>query len=89
MTSTNGDEMIQLYLWRSCPFCQKVIRAAEELGLKEGVEYNAIEAGPGTKGRDIVEKTGGKAMVPFLVDGDVSMYESDDIIAYLRDKASR
>ncbi|MFN2354974.1 MAG: glutathione S-transferase N-terminal domain-containing protein [Desulfopila sp.] len=81
--------MIQLYLWQSCPFCQKVVRAAGELGLKEGVEYTVVAAGPGTEGRKVVEKTGGKAMVPFLVDGDVAMYESDDIVAYLRDNAGR
>jgi glutathione S-transferase len=81
--------MMQLYLWQSCPFCQKVVRALEELGLEEGAEYTVVEAGPGTEGREVVEKTGGKAMVPFLVDGDVAMYESDDIIAYLRDKAGR
>ena len=76
--------MIQLYIWNSCPFCQKVVHAAREMGLKENVDYTIINGAPGTPGRAVVEKTGGKAMVPFLVDGATSMYESDDIIAYLR-----
>ncbi|MDJ0623448.1 MAG: glutathione S-transferase N-terminal domain-containing protein [Desulfocapsaceae bacterium] len=81
--------MIQLYLWANCPFCQKVVRAASDMGLKEGVDYAEIDGAPGTPGREVVEKTGGKAMVPFLIDGDVHMYESDDIIDYLRNKAGR
>lgn len=76
--------MIQLYIWNSCPFCQKVLKAAREIGLKENVDYIIVDGAPGTPGRAVVEKTGGKAMVPFLVDGTTSMYESDDIIAYLR-----
>lgn len=76
--------MVQLYIWNSCPFCLKVVNAAQEMGLKEDVDYTIVDGAPGTPGRAVVEKTGGKAMVPFLVDGTTSMYESDDIIAYLR-----
>ena len=61
--------------------------AAAELGLVDGKDFEVIAAGPNTPGRLIVEKQGGKAMVPFLVDGKTSLYESDDIIAYLRRKA--
>ena len=78
--------MIELYIWNSCPFCQKVLRAAENMGLEEGTDYTIIDGGPGTVGRMTVQSRGGKSMVPFLVDGDVAMYESDDIIAYLKDK---
>ena len=78
--------MIQLYLWASCPFCQKVVRAASEMGLQEDTDYVVIDGAPGTPGREVVQKTGGKTMVPFLIDGDVHMYESDDIIDYLRNK---
>jgi len=75
--------MIQLYLSARCPFCQKVLRAAGNLGLKEGKEFEIIEAGPGTPGREVVLRVGGDTMVPFLIDGDIFMYESDDIIVYL------
>ena len=80
--------MIELYLWNSCPFCQKVLRAADEMGLREGADYLIIDGAPGTPGRQTVQDRGGKAMVPFLVDGEVSMYESDDIIQYLRKQRS-
>lgn len=78
--------MIQLYVWDSCPFCRKVSQEAADIGLVEGEDYEEVAAGPGTPGRLVVEGRGGKAMVPFLTDGDVQMYESDDIIAYLRGK---
>ena len=75
--------MIELYLRNDCPFCRKVVNAAREFELKEGEDFIIIDAAVGTPGRDVVLKTGGKAMVPFLIDGDVSMYESDDIISYI------
>jgi len=79
--------VMQLYLWDSCPFCRKVSLAVEELGLVEGVDFEVISAGPGTPGRLAVQERGGKAMVPFLVDGQTSMYESNDIINYIKSKS--
>lgn len=54
------------------------------MGLVEDKTYEVINAAPGTTGRDEVLAIGGKGMVPFLVDGSTSMYESDDIVAYLK-----
>lgn len=54
------------------------------MGLVEGRTYQVVNAAPGTKGRDEVLAIGGKGMVPFIVDGATSMYESDDIIAYFK-----
>ncbi|MCP4339477.1 MAG: glutaredoxin [Desulfobulbaceae bacterium] len=78
--------MIQLYLSASCPFCKKVVLAASQFGLQEGKDFATIDAAPGTAGREVVLSVGGKTMVPFLIDGDTSMYESDDIVAYLKKK---
>lgn len=78
--------MIQLYIRKGCPFCEKVELFAERLGLNLEKDYQLIDAAPNTPGRDKVLQLGGKAMVPFLVDGDISMYESDDIINYLKNK---
>ena len=78
--------MINLHIKQGCPFCQKVLKAAEEMGMQEGADYITVDSSPGTPGREKVLKVGGKAMVPFLIDGDHSMYESDDIIEYLRSK---
>lgn len=80
--------MIELYMSAGCPFCKKVLLATQELGLKEGEDFTNIDAAPGTPGRDVVLNVGGKAMVPFLVDGDTAMYESDDIVTYLEKKFS-
>lgn len=80
--------MLRLFLWAGCPYCNKVSKAAEDLGLVAGEDYEWVEAGPGTPGRRTVEQKGGKSMVPFLIDNEVSMYESDDIVSYLQGKCS-
>lgn len=78
--------MIQLYMRSDCPFCIKVKNAVQQMGLKEGSDYEIINAAQGTPGRAVVIKVGGKEMVPFLIDGDHSMYESSDIITYIKEK---
>ena len=77
--------MVELYVTSTCPFCIKVIKTAEAMGLEEGSDYLIIDAAHGTPGQKKVVDTGGKGMVPFLMDGERWMYESDDIIDYLRD----
>ena len=76
--------MIELYLWEQCPFCRKVAEAAQDIGLIEGTDYRIVDGSPGSLGRLTVENRGGKSMVPFLIDGETAMYESEDIIAYLK-----
>lgn len=78
--------MIQLYVRKGCPYCKKVETAAVKLGLVQGSDYELIDAAPDTPGREVVLKVGGKAMVPFLIDGETSMYESDDIVEYLKNR---
>jgi glutathione S-transferase len=77
--------MIELYIQQSCPFCQRVLRGADEMGLVEDTHYVVIEASPGSAGREKVQSLGGRSMVPFLVDGATVMYESLDIISYLEE----
>ncbi len=77
--------MVELYVTPTCPFCIKVIRAAEAMELTEGQDYLIVDAAHGTPGRKRVVDTGGKSMVPFLLDGESWLYESDDIIEYLRE----
>lgn len=75
--------MLSLYYKESCPFCQRVMQMADNLGvafdLKDIEDDEAIAA-------ELVEK-GGKRQVPYLVDTDkgVAMYESNDIIDYIRE----
>lgn len=81
--------MIQLFQYDSCPYCAKVISTLQSLQLKENKDYKLVEASRGTSGREEVLRLGGKNQVPFLVDDSISMYESDDIIKYLRNKFSK
>ena len=75
--------MLTLYYKPSCPFCQRVLQMAEnfnvEFDLKDISEDEALAA-------ELVEK-GGQRQVPYLVDTEknVAMYESSDIIEYLRE----
>lgn len=76
--------MIELYVRKGCPFCDKVEAAAQAFSLQKNVDYKLVDAAPGTPGREVVLRVGGKPMVPFLIDGEKSMYESDDIVSYLK-----
>lgn len=78
--------MIKLYIMDGCPYCQKVMRKIEELKLEKGKDFEIVDSLPGTQGREELIKIGGKGQVPFLVDGDQHMYESDDIIGYIEEK---
>jgi len=74
--------MLQLYYKPSCPYCQRVLVANEAiqapLKLQNVLENTAFMT-------ELIEK-GGKRQVPFLHDTErnVLMYESLDIIEYLR-----
>ena len=78
--------MIELYTFPSCPYCEKVRRAFADMNF----EYTEIDASPGTPGSAVVMEKGGKLQVPFLVNTEdgFSMYESDDIIAYARQRSA-
>lgn len=75
--------MLTLYYKPACPFCQRVIQMSEN--LKVELEMKDVSEDE-TAYTELMEK-GGKMQVPFLVDSekDVSMYESGDIIEYMRD----
>ncbi len=79
MTS-NPD--LELYELPGCPYCAKVKRKLDELGL----EYTSHEVPSSHAQRDEVEQVSGQTGVPVLVDnsnGIEGMPESDDIVAYL------
>jgi glutaredoxin len=76
---------LALYQFRSCPFCIKVRQEMRRLSLN--IELR--DAQHGAAHRDALLQGGGKAMVPCLHIRDAQgnsrwMYESGDIIAYLR-----
>ena len=79
--------MLTLYYKPACPFCERVLQMADNLkvnlSLKDISEDEMAKA-------ELLEK-GGKQQVPFLVDTerDVSMYESSDIIDYMREHGTK
>ncbi len=75
--------MLTLYVLPGCPFCHKVLAAAEELGIT--FDLKSID---NPENAAALVAKGGKRQTPFLVDDEckVAMYESDDIIAHLKEK---
>ncbi len=78
--------MMILYVKTDCPFCQKVRVFAEQAS----VVLNERDIADPEILTELIKK-GGMRQVPYLHDTDaaVQMYESDDIIEYLRQKYQR
>jgi glutaredoxin 3 len=74
--------MLSLYTKATCPYCHKVIDFAQNNHVALDLKDIYLEP---TNKQDLIER-GGKRQVPYLVDTDrqVEMYESDDIVAYLK-----
>ena len=75
--------MFDLYISETCPYCRKVMNYLDENNIKY---YKKDVSEP--ENLNMLIKLGGKAQVPFLDDkeNNVSMYESDDIINYVKSK---
>lgn len=75
--------MFDLYISETCPYCRKVMNYLDENNIK----YYKKDVSE-SENLNMLIKLGGKAQVPFLDDkeNDVSMYESDDIINYVKSK---
>jgi glutathione S-transferase len=73
---------LELYDLAGCPYCAKVRRALDDLGL----EYETHSVPRSRSQREAVYEASGQYGVPVLVDranGIEGMAESDDIVAYL------
>jgi len=73
--------MLTLYVKTGCPFCAHVLAAGADLGVtfeERNIADDAIA-------NELVAR-GGERQVPYLVDTDrdVEMYESGDIVEYLK-----
>lgn len=79
--------MLELYQKESCPYCHKVRQEFENMG----VDYCIKPMPDGSTRRKELIELGGKEQVPFLVDTDknVKMYESEDIINYVKENYGR
>ncbi|MDY6769276.1 MAG: glutathione S-transferase N-terminal domain-containing protein [Candidatus Nanohaloarchaea archaeon] len=81
---------LELYQFEQCPFCSKVRAKMTELGLS----FTAHNPRQNPERMDELLELGGEDQVPFLVvrddEGNVeeTLYESDDIIAYLKENFS-
>ena len=69
-----------LYVYETCPFCQKVFRYMDKAGITLPLK-NARDPEIAAE----LVTIGGKKQVPCLVIDGVAMYESDDIIQYLKE----
>ncbi|MGM0591028.1 MAG: redoxin domain-containing protein [Halobacteriota archaeon] len=79
MTSATTD--LTLYRHVGCPYCERVVRRAHEMG----VDYHSRWVVPEHSGRNVVKRLNGRRTVPLLVDHrtGVTMAESANIITYL------
>ena len=73
--------MLELYVSEYCPYCRKVMKFMQEndIPFKEKDVSDIANF-------DKLVSIGGKDQVPFLndTDNDVLMYESDNIIEYIK-----
>jgi len=75
---------LKLYKYNSCPFCMMVMRAIESMGLK--VEFHDIMQ----NAEDLkyhVETTG-RRTVPCLYINNDPMFESSDIMKWLKENVA-
>ena len=82
----DGREVdLELFKFDSCPFCQRVLSAVRSQGI-EGIRVRDTQAEPGANAELI--KRGGKRQVPCLfIDGE-ALYESGDILTWLRENVA-
>ncbi len=76
---------MKLYIYETCPYCINVRNTLKELGYEEGKDIILLDANTEENAKELIE-LGGKLQVPFLIDGETMMYESSDIMEYLREK---
>ena len=73
--------MINIFILPTCPYCHKVMDFMDA----KGIAINKIDITNPEK-EEVLIKIGGKRQVPFIIDKEhnVEMYESDNIIEYLK-----
>ena len=76
------NETLELYYYPECPYCQKVLRVIQSLGIQDDIALRNIHADEDA--RYTLVSVGGKQQVPCLFIDGVPLYESDDIASWLR-----
>lgn len=72
---------LTLYMFDTCPYCKKVINEIDSQH-RDDIEFKNIRKNE--KDREQLIETGGKSQVPCLVIDGKPLYESSDIIEWLR-----
>lgn len=72
---------LELYIKNGCPWCHKVLSFMEDNGIK--LPLHNIDESEEDRARLI--EVGGKRQVPCLFIDGTALYESGDIIAYLKE----
>lgn len=78
------DTRYELFIMSTCPYCQKVLRYMEG-----GIELPLLDITRDPAARERLVEVGGKAQVPCLFIDGAPLYESDDIIAYLKEHVAQ
>ncbi len=82
-------ESLQLYHYKTCPFCMKVRQEMRRLSLP----IQRVDAQPEGREREALKQGGGLTKVPCLKITDATgnsqwLYDSDKIVVYLRSRFS-
>lgn len=72
---------LKLYIGAYCPFCIKVKNFIKENNI-QGIEY--VDINKDEQAKEHLIEIGGKKQVPCLIIDDKALYESRDIIEYLK-----
>lgn len=76
-----GSESLVLYQYRSCPFCQRVLRQLSALGLEDRVELR--DTRQDSHARQLLRERTGRTQVPCLFIDGQPHFESADINDWL------
>ena len=70
-----------LHQFESCPYCKRVRRELDELGL----DYETREVPKDKSKRTTIKELSGQLKVPVLEDGDTVVNDSKVIVDYLQE----
>lgn len=74
---------LKLFVMENCPFCKKVIGVVNRLDIEDKMEI--VDINTDKEAEEELIEVGGMRQVPCLfIDGE-PMYESSDIIAFLKE----
>jgi glutaredoxin len=75
-----SSQTLELYYFDECPYCQRVLKAMDEMKISLTLKNTRTDS----KNREFHLKTTGKTQVPCLYIDGKPMFESMDIINWLK-----